>query len=172
MRTLAGIGILAIVIAVGAAVFFFGGFFNVAASEPNPGIVNWALVQVRMASIDRRANVASPVDLDNPEVVRARLRELPRGAGSEVAEVFRRLESRSARPEGDRPSPRARRTLLGHQERHQNDRHAEFRRNRRERHGNLVHRRVHTQAAEHIGKSPLPYPRHCWGSQGSSVRWL
>jgi len=71
MRTLAVIGVLAIVIAVGAAVFFFGGFFNVAASESNPGIVNWALVKVRMASIGRRAALASPVDLDSPEVVRA-----------------------------------------------------------------------------------------------------
>jgi mono/diheme cytochrome c family protein len=71
MRILAGIGILAIVIAVGAAVFFFGGFFNVAASEPSLGIVNWALVQVRMASVDRRSDLASPVDLNSPEVVRA-----------------------------------------------------------------------------------------------------
>ena len=71
MRTLAVIGALAIVIAVCAAVFFFGGYFNVAASEPNPGIVNWALVKVRMASIDRRARLASPVDLDSLEVVRA-----------------------------------------------------------------------------------------------------
>ena len=71
MRTLAVIGALAIVIAVGAAVFFFGGYFNVAASEPNPGIVNWALVKVRMASIDHRARLASPVDVDSPEVVRA-----------------------------------------------------------------------------------------------------
>jgi mono/diheme cytochrome c family protein len=71
MRTLAGIGALAIVIAVGASVFFFGGYFNVAASEPNPGIVNWALVKVRMASIDRHARLASSVDLDSPEVVRA-----------------------------------------------------------------------------------------------------
>ena len=71
MRTLAVIGALAIVIAVGAAAFFFGGYFNVAASEPNPGIVNWALVKVRMASIDRRARLASPVDLDSLEVVRA-----------------------------------------------------------------------------------------------------
>ena len=71
MRTLAAIGALAIVIAVGAAIFFFGGYFNVAASDSNPGIVNWALVKVRMASIDRRARLASPVDLDSLEVVRA-----------------------------------------------------------------------------------------------------
>jgi mono/diheme cytochrome c family protein len=71
MRILAGIGAFAIIIAVGAAVFFLGGFFNVAASEPDPEIVNWVLSRVRSASIDRRAGLASPIDLDNPEVVRA-----------------------------------------------------------------------------------------------------
>ena len=71
MRTLAAIGVLAIVIAVGTTVFFFGGYFNVAASESNPGIVNWALVKVRTASIERRARLTSPVDLDSPEIVRA-----------------------------------------------------------------------------------------------------
>ncbi len=40
MRILAGIGAVAIILAVGAAVFFFGGYFNVAASAPDPGIVN------------------------------------------------------------------------------------------------------------------------------------
>jgi hypothetical protein len=71
MRTLAGIGALAIIIIVGAAVFFFGGYFNVAASEPHPGIVNWALVKIRMASIDRRARLTSPLNLDDPEIVHA-----------------------------------------------------------------------------------------------------
>jgi mono/diheme cytochrome c family protein len=71
VRILAGIGALAIVIAIAAAVFFFGGFYNVAASEPDPGIVNWALTKIRMASIDRHARLTSPVDLDSPEVIRA-----------------------------------------------------------------------------------------------------
>ena len=71
MRTLAAIGVLAIIIVIGAAAFFFGGFYNVAASAPDPGIVNWALVKVRMASIDRRARFTSPVNLEDPEIVRA-----------------------------------------------------------------------------------------------------
>src|ERR1700674_4175368 len=53
MRILAGIGAVAIILAVGAAVFFFGGYFNVAASAPAPGIVNWALTTTPTASIDR-----------------------------------------------------------------------------------------------------------------------
>ena len=71
MRTLAYIGVLAIVVAVGAAIFFFGGFFNVAASEPNPGIVNWALVKVRMASVERHAREAAAVNIDDPGIVRS-----------------------------------------------------------------------------------------------------
>ena len=71
MRTLAGIGAVPIILAIGAAVFFFGGYFNVAASAPDPGIVNWALTKVRMASIDRRARLTAPVNLDDPEIVRA-----------------------------------------------------------------------------------------------------
>ncbi len=71
MRILAGIGALAIIVAVGAAVFFFGGYFNVAASEPDPGIVKWALTKVRAASIDHHARLAAPGNLDDPEIVRA-----------------------------------------------------------------------------------------------------
>jgi mono/diheme cytochrome c family protein len=71
MRILAGIGALAIIVAIGAAVFFFGGFFSVAASEPDPEIVNWLLVRVRMASIERHANEASPVNLDDAGVVQS-----------------------------------------------------------------------------------------------------
>jgi len=71
MRILAGIGALAIIVAVGAAVFFFGGYFNVAASEPDPGIVKWALTKVRAASIDHHARLTAPGNLDDSEIVRA-----------------------------------------------------------------------------------------------------
>ena len=77
MRILAAIGILAIVIAAGAAAFCFGGYLNVAASEPDFGIVNWALMKIRMASIDRRARDTSPIDLDSPDLVRAGARDKP-----------------------------------------------------------------------------------------------
>ena len=55
LSSLALIGLLAILGGVGAATFFFGGFFNVAANHPDPNIINWALVQVRKASVTRRA---------------------------------------------------------------------------------------------------------------------
>ena len=53
MRFLALIGALAIIAAIGAAIYFFGGFFNVAESEDNPAIVDWALASVRGASSSR-----------------------------------------------------------------------------------------------------------------------
>ena len=80
MRILAGIGALAVIAAVGAAIFFFGGFFSVAASEPDLGIVNWVLVKVRMASIDRHSRDTSAVNLDNPEIVRSGARARARPA--------------------------------------------------------------------------------------------
>jgi hypothetical protein len=65
------IGLLVILVGIGAAAFFFGGFFNVGADHPDPGIVNWALIQVRKASIARYATDRPPVPLDDPAQVRA-----------------------------------------------------------------------------------------------------
>jgi mono/diheme cytochrome c family protein len=71
MRTLAGIGLLAIIGAVAAAVFFFGGYFNVGATAQDPGVVNWALVTVRKASVARHAGVTPSVSLDDPAIIQA-----------------------------------------------------------------------------------------------------
>jgi hypothetical protein len=51
MRTgfLAFVGLIAIVVGILAAGFFFLGFFNVAATEKDPDFVNWSLIQVRQA---------------------------------------------------------------------------------------------------------------------------
>ena len=69
---LAVIGALAILGSIGAAVFFFGGYFNVAASHPDAKVVNWALVKVRMASITRRATDQPPAGtLDDPATIQA-----------------------------------------------------------------------------------------------------
>lgn len=65
-------GVLAIAGSIGAATYFFGGFFNVAASHPDPALVNWALVQIRMASIKRRAKFRPPAGLlGEPATVQA-----------------------------------------------------------------------------------------------------
>jgi mono/diheme cytochrome c family protein len=65
------VGLLAILGGIGAAAFFFGGFFSVAADAPDPDIVNWALVRVREASIARHATDRPPGSLDDPVLVRA-----------------------------------------------------------------------------------------------------
>ena len=71
LSSLALIGLLAILGGVGAATFFFGGFFNVAANHPDPNIVNWALVEVRKASVTRRATDRSPGSLVDPDMIEA-----------------------------------------------------------------------------------------------------
>jgi hypothetical protein len=72
MRLLALIGILAILVVAAAAVFGFGGFYNVAASEEESDPVAWVLVRVREASIARQADVGTPpVALDDPAVIQA-----------------------------------------------------------------------------------------------------
>jgi len=69
MRLLAVIGLLAIVVAVAAAVFFMGGFFNVAATNAEPAPVSWALIKTRMASVDRHATDQPPAGYDaQPQV--------------------------------------------------------------------------------------------------------
>jgi hypothetical protein len=72
MKTLlAFIGLLAIVCVIAAAVFFFGGFYNVAATSEDPALLNWALVNVRQASITRHATETPPMSLDDATVVQA-----------------------------------------------------------------------------------------------------
>jgi mono/diheme cytochrome c family protein len=75
MRVLAGIGMLAIIVAGGAAVFFFGGFYSVAGTARDPGLVRWALIQVRTASIIRHAKSTSLANLNEPATVQAGARE-------------------------------------------------------------------------------------------------
>ena len=71
MRRLAFIGVLAILAAIGAAVLFFGGFYNVAQTSEEPGIVNWALAFVRTASINRHATDTPPIKMDDPAASQA-----------------------------------------------------------------------------------------------------
>ena len=64
MRILAVIGALAIIVGIGAAVFFFGGFYSVAGTAEDPAIVTWALTQVRTASINRHADDQPPASIN------------------------------------------------------------------------------------------------------------
>ena len=71
MRLLAFIGALAIIAAVAAAIYFFGGFYSVAENEDNPAIVDWALASVRGASVAGHATDAPPANLDDAATVKA-----------------------------------------------------------------------------------------------------
>ncbi len=75
MRILAAIGALAIIVAVGAAVFLFGGYYNVAGTQEDPAIVQWVLVKVRTNSIVRHAHDQLPSGLDDAAKVKAGARE-------------------------------------------------------------------------------------------------
>src|SRR5262245_61790114 len=72
MKTLlAFIGVLAILAAIVAGAFFFGGFYNVAATVDDPDSVKWALSQIRLASIRRHATETPSVSLEDPATVQA-----------------------------------------------------------------------------------------------------
>jgi mono/diheme cytochrome c family protein len=71
MKFLAFIGLVAVLGAIAAAIFFFGGYYNVAGSSPEPEIVRWALFHVRDASVERHAKDNAPPSLNDPASVRA-----------------------------------------------------------------------------------------------------
>jgi mono/diheme cytochrome c family protein len=71
VKFLAFIGFLALVIAIAAAGYFFGGFYSVAATAAEPAIVKSALVQVRQASIARQAKGVPAMPPEDANTVRA-----------------------------------------------------------------------------------------------------
>lgn len=71
MRILTLIGALAVIGAIAAAVFFFGGFFNIAANQQDPSIVSWAIIHVREASISHHATDTPPANLGDAAMVQA-----------------------------------------------------------------------------------------------------
>ena len=71
MRLLALIGALGIIVAIAAGVYFFGGFYSVAATQADPAPVAWALVKVRMASVARHATDQPPSGWDAQPNVQA-----------------------------------------------------------------------------------------------------
>jgi mono/diheme cytochrome c family protein len=71
MRFLAFIGAVALIAAFAAGIYFFGGFYNVAATAEDPAIVDWALARVRAVSIDRHATDRPSINLDDAATVQA-----------------------------------------------------------------------------------------------------
>jgi mono/diheme cytochrome c family protein len=71
MRLLAWIGALAIIVAIALPIYFFGGFYNVAATDQHFNIVTWALDRVRIASINHHATDKPTGSLADPATVQA-----------------------------------------------------------------------------------------------------
>lgn len=83
MRFLAAIGLLAILVGIAAAAYFFGGFYSVAGTQAEADIVAKALIFVRNASIDRHAVETPPSSIDDPATVEAGARAfLARGCAN------------------------------------------------------------------------------------------
>src|SRR4051812_8842927 len=156
MRFLALIGALAILFGIGSAVFFFGGYYSVAGTAEDPAAVTWALTKGRTASVSRYATDSPPAALGEAAIVEAggqppttlRFAERPPPARGSVAEIFGRVASRPTRPEESRRRPLPIAAVLDHQERHQDDGHAELCPGRRNRHRDLVDRGFRQEAAD------------------------
>ena len=168
MRFLAVIGALAIIVVIGAAVFFFGGFDNVAASEQDNAAVAWALQHVREASIDRHGSAAPSGSLDDAAIIRSGAHAfLERGCvnchgGPGVTWAnFSEGPTWSSRSQGRGGRRATCGAVLGHQERYPNDGDAEFRCDGCPRSGDLVDRRVPQEASDRVGRR-LQDLEHVW----------
>ena len=74
MRTLtflAFVGMLSLLSAIAAGIYFFGGFYNVSGTAAESDLVTWALIHIRTASVDRHAADSPSVSLNDPAIVQA-----------------------------------------------------------------------------------------------------
>ena len=95
MRFLALIGALAIIVAIGAAIYFFGGFYNVGQSADNPALVDWALASARGASVVAHGTETPPANLEMPRPSKPARDRTRRSAASIVTEGRRTPIGRS-----------------------------------------------------------------------------
>jgi len=70
MRFFAAIGVLAICLCAAAAVYLYGGFYSVAASEPHSGFIAWSLEHIRDASVARHVDAGLTGSLDDPALIK------------------------------------------------------------------------------------------------------
>jgi mono/diheme cytochrome c family protein len=71
MRVFALIGLVAALALIGAAIFFFGGFYSVAGTAGDSAVVSWSLARIRWASIARHAGNNPAASLEDPAIVQA-----------------------------------------------------------------------------------------------------
>jgi mono/diheme cytochrome c family protein len=65
------VGLVTVLGVIAGVVFFFGGMFNVAASEEDPALVSWTLERIRIISIRQHATDMPPGSLDDQKLIEA-----------------------------------------------------------------------------------------------------
>src|SRR5579859_7804290 len=75
LRLLALVGLIAIIATIGAAMYLFGGFYDVAANSGTRGLIDHALELIRDASVSRRATAAPPISLEDQHTIQAGARQ-------------------------------------------------------------------------------------------------
>ncbi len=143
MRILAVIGALAILVGIGSAAFFFGGYYSVAGTAEDPAVVTWALTRVRTESINRHAQDQPPasININDLASVQAGAKAFAEhgcatchGApGVQWAKFSEGLHPDPPDLKARRRSALSGAAVLGGQERYQYDGHAELRASRRQR---------------------------------------
>jgi mono/diheme cytochrome c family protein len=71
LKFLAFMGVLAILGAIAAGTYFFGGYYSVAGTAADSSLVAWTLAHIRTASIERHAKDNPPPSLNDPAIVQA-----------------------------------------------------------------------------------------------------
>jgi mono/diheme cytochrome c family protein len=71
LKFLAFIGVLAILGAIAAGTYFFGGYYSVAGTAADSSLVAWTLAHIRTASIERHAKDNPPLSLNDPATMQA-----------------------------------------------------------------------------------------------------
>jgi mono/diheme cytochrome c family protein len=72
VRFITVIAVLVIAVAIAGGVYFFAGFYDVTASAAGNPVVEWAVAQVREASIENHAHAPSPPSwLNDPATIKA-----------------------------------------------------------------------------------------------------
>ena len=75
MKTLVIVVVVLVVLALAAVGFIYSGIYDVAASTPDAGLIQWALGTTQHRSVERRAEEIQPPPLDDPALIRTGLIE-------------------------------------------------------------------------------------------------
>lgn len=75
MKTLITLLIAAAVVALGSIVFALSGFYDVSASSPHGGVINWLLSTTSHASVERRSSEVDVPDLSDESLARAGVKD-------------------------------------------------------------------------------------------------